>query len=79
MKAAIVTGAGKTPIYGYFEMPIVKLGEEMISVRAAALSNLTRSRATGAHYSSAGLFPAVAGTDGVGRTADGRRVYFAMP
>jgi NADPH:quinone reductase-like Zn-dependent oxidoreductase len=25
------------------------------------------------------MFPSVAGADGVGRTADGRRVYFALP
>ena len=79
MKAAIVTAAGKTPTYGDFENPVAKEGEEIISVRAAALSNLTKARATGAHYSSSGIFPAVAGTDGVGRTQDGRRVYFAMP
>jgi len=79
MKAAIVTAAGKTPVYGDFEMPVVKDGEEMISVRAAALSNVTKSRASGAHYSSSGVYPAVAGVDGVGVTRDGRRVYFAMP
>jgi NADPH:quinone reductase-like Zn-dependent oxidoreductase len=79
MKAAIVTAAGKAPIYGDFEKPVARDGEELISVRAAALSNLTKMRATGAHYSSAGIFPAVAGTDGVGTTQNGRRVYFAMP
>ena len=79
MKAAIVTAAGKTPIYGEFETPVAKDGEDLISVRAAALSNLTKMRASGSHYSSAGVFPAVAGTDGVGVTQDGRRVYFAMP
>ena len=65
-RAAIVTAAGKTPIYGEFEEPIEREGEEIIALRAAALSNLTRSRASGAHYSSTGSFPAVAGTDGVG-------------
>ena len=79
MKAAIVTAAGKTPIYGDFNDPIAKEGEEMITVRAAALSNHTKSRASGSHYSSTGVFPAIAGTDGVGVTKDGRRVYFAMP
>jgi NADPH:quinone reductase-like Zn-dependent oxidoreductase len=79
MKAAIVTAAGKTPIYGDFETPVAKEGEELIAVRAAALSNLTKMRASGAHYSSSGVFPAIAGTDGVGVTRDGRRVYFAMP
>jgi NADPH:quinone reductase-like Zn-dependent oxidoreductase len=79
MKAAIVTAPGTTPVYGDFEKPIAKQGEELIAVRAAALSTFTRARATGAHYSSSGIFPAVAGTDGVGVAADGRRVYFAMP
>ena len=79
MKAAVVTAAGRTPVYGDFETPVAQTGEELISVRAAALSNLTRMRASGSHYSSSGVFPAVAGTDGVGLTRDGRRVYFAMP
>lgn len=79
MKAAIVTAAGKTPIYGDFEAPTAKPGEELISVRASALSHLSKSRASGAHYSSAGIFPAIAGTDGVGVTQDGRRVYFVLP
>ena len=79
MKAAIVTAAGKPPIYGDFDKPVARDGEELISVRAGALSNLTKGRASGTHYSSAGVFPAVAGTDGVGLAGDGRRVYFALP
>jgi NADPH:quinone reductase-like Zn-dependent oxidoreductase len=79
MKAAVVSAAGEMPAYGDFETPVAKAGEELIAVRASALSNLTRSRASGAHYSSDGVFPAVAGTDGVGLTQDGRRVYFALP
>jgi len=79
MKAAIVMAAGRTPIYGDFEKPVAQAGEELIVVRAAALSNLTRMRATGSHYSADGVFPAVAGTDGVGVTQDGMRVYFALP
>jgi NADPH:quinone reductase-like Zn-dependent oxidoreductase len=79
MKAAIVTAPGMTPVYGDFDKPSAKEREELISVRAAALSNLTRSRASGSHYSSSATFPSVVGTDGVGLTQDGRRVYFAMP
>ena len=79
MKAAIVTGAGKTPIYGEFNEPELKAGEELIHVTASALSQLTKGRASGAHYSSSGQFPLIAGVDGVGRTADGRRVYFVLP
>lgn len=79
MKAAVVTEAGKAPVYGNFEAPIAKADEELISVRASALSQFTKSRASGAHYSSDGGFPLVAGADGVGITRDGRRVYFVLP
>ena len=79
MKAAVVTAAGKAPTYGDFETPIAQAGEELISVRASALSNFSKSRASGSHYSAEGGFPLIAGSDGVGRTPDGRRVYFAMP
>jgi len=79
MKAAVVKAAGKTPIYSDFDTPMAKPGEELISVRASALSNFSKSRASGWHYSADGKFPAVAGSDGVGITQDGRRVYFALP
>ncbi len=79
MKAAIVTAPGATPIYGDFEAPTAKPGEELILVRASALSHFTKSRASGSHYSSRGGSTAVAGYDGVGITQDGRRVYFALP
>jgi NADPH:quinone reductase-like Zn-dependent oxidoreductase len=79
MKAAIVMAPGKTPIYGDFAVPTAKAGEELISVRASALSPFSKSRASGSHYSSDGGFPAVAGVDGVGVKQDGRRVYFVLP
>lgn len=79
MKAAVVTGAGKAPIHGDFEAPAARAGEELIRVRASALSPFSKSRASGTHYSSGGGFPCVAGADGVGTTQDGRRVYFALP
>ena len=46
---------------------------------AAALTQLARGRASGAHYSSSGAYPFVAGVDGVGRLEDGARVYFLLP
>ena len=79
MKAAVVTAAGKAPVYGDFETPLPKAGEELISVRASALSQFSKSRASGSHYSSGGDFPSIAGSDGVGMTQDGRRVYFVLP
>ena len=79
MKAAILRESGKTPVFGDFDDPAPRSGEELITVTASALSHVTKSRASGSHYSSPGSLPAVVGMDGVGRTQDGRRVYFVLP
>jgi NADPH:quinone reductase-like Zn-dependent oxidoreductase len=79
MKAAIVREAGQTPIYGEFEDPTATPGEHLIHVSAAAISQITRGRASGRHYSSSGALPLVPGIDGVGRREDGSRVYFVLP
>jgi NADPH:quinone reductase-like Zn-dependent oxidoreductase len=79
MKAAIVMEPGKTPVFADFDEPLPRVGEELIAVTASALSQVTKSRASGSHYTSPGSLPAVVGMDGVGRTQDGRRVYFVMP
>lgn len=79
MKAAVVTAAGKTPVYRDFNVPTPAPGFEVVAVRGAALTHFTKGRASGEHYSSDHAFPAVAGSDGVGITADGRRVYFVLP
>jgi len=79
MKAAIVVEVGKTPIYGDLQEPVPADGEVRVTVRAAALSNVVKSRASGAHYSWSGRLPFVVGIDGVGRLEDGRRVYFVLP
>src|SRR6187402_1941925 len=79
MKAAVVFEAGKAPVFSDFEAPPAKTGEELITVKAAALTHFTKSRASGAHYSANASLPAVAGSDGVGVTQDGRRVYFILP
>src|ERR1700679_3130847 len=78
MKAAIVVEAGKAPIYGEFGEPVPAVGEVQVTVSAAALSNVVKSRASGTHYSSSGDLPFVVGIDGVGRLDDGRRVYFVL-
>jgi NADPH:quinone reductase-like Zn-dependent oxidoreductase len=79
MKAAIVVEAGNTPIYGDFREPVPANGEVLVTVKAAALSNLVKGRASGRHYSSSGEVPFVVGVDGVGHLEDGRRVYFVLP
>jgi NADPH:quinone reductase-like Zn-dependent oxidoreductase len=79
MKAAVVLGAGQTPVYGNFAEPELSDGETRIAVTAAAMSPIVKSRAAGLHYSSFGQFPFVVGIDGVGRLDDGSRVYFILP
>lgn len=79
MKAAVVSREGQTPVFSEFKKPVARDGETLISVRASAVSQLARLRASGKHYSFEGIYPFVAGVDGVGTTPDGRRVYFLLP
>ncbi|HVY90429.1 MAG TPA: zinc-binding alcohol dehydrogenase family protein [Hyphomonadaceae bacterium] len=79
MKAAIVQGPRQIPAIADFPEPAPRPGEVVVTVTAAALSHVARSRASGAHYSSRDGFPFVAGVDGVGRLAEGGRVYFVLP
>ncbi|WP_158809516.1 zinc-binding alcohol dehydrogenase family protein [Beijerinckia sp. L45] len=77
MKAAVVLGAGQSPVYRDFAEP--DADGARIVVTAAAISPIVKARASGAHYSSGDQFPFVVGIDGVGRLEDGSRVYFALP
>ena len=79
MKAAIVNSFDRVPEYGKFEEPVAQAGEVLVKVSAAGLSQLVRGQAAGRHYSSSTALPVIPGVDGVGRLADGRRVYFAFP
>jgi NADPH:quinone reductase-like Zn-dependent oxidoreductase len=79
MKAAVISQTGQAPVFGDFERPIAAPGEELVAVHASALSHFTKSRASGAHYSASSALPAIPGSDGVGVTRDGRRVYFILP
>jgi len=80
MKAAIVTKFGQaSPTYADFPMPTPLEGQHLIRVSAASISHVTKSRASGAHYSADGALPFVAGMDGVGVREDGQRVYFLLP
>jgi len=79
VKAAVVRELGQPPSYGDFEDPSTRPGETLVSTTAAAVSHLARSRASGEHYSAGAAPPFVPGVDGVGRTDDGKRVFFAFP
>ena len=79
MKAAIIRAPGQGPVYGDFDDPTPLRGEVRVHVSAAAISHVTRGRASGEHYSASQDFPFIVGMDGVGRLDNGRRVYFVMP
>lgn len=79
MRAAIVSGPNQVPVYGEFDEPRPQDGSTIVRVAASALSNATRVRAAGSHYSLTGGFPLVPGLDGVGRTESGARVGFLLP
>lgn len=79
MKAAIVFQKGEFPKYVEdFEEPIIRNENELlISVKASAIKNLDKMRASGKHYSTENenWEPKIVGGDGVGLLDDGRRVY----
>lgn len=79
MKAAIVTSPDAPPEFGEFNDPVAGDGETVVTVSAAPLSPIVRAIASGKHYTSRGKTGFVPGVDGVGATADGRRVYFLFP
>lgn len=79
MKALVVQEFGQSPIYMDIADPIAGPDEVMIAVKAAAVSQVVKGRASGGHYSSSVPLPFVAGIDGVGLLDDGSRVYFVLP
>ena len=66
MKAALVKESGATPVYADFTEPAVTDGVVRIAVVASALSHVTKSRASGKHYSASAKLPFVPGVDGTG-------------
>ncbi len=64
MKAAVISAAGKAPKFDDFVAPASKKGFELITVRASSLSQFSKSRSSGSHYSAEVIFPAVAGAEG---------------
>lgn len=79
MKAAVLHEFGKPPHYEEFPDPHPVESEILVRMRAAALSRINKSRASGSHYDSHRNLPAVVGIDGVGLLEDGTRVYCGAP
>jgi len=78
MKAAVLYQKDGLPQYTDFPDPVVQNENELlISVRAAAIKHIDKSRASGKHYSTKNDTgqAKVIGGDGVGLLEDGTRVY----
>ncbi|KFF04602.1 quinone oxidoreductase family protein [Flavobacterium reichenbachii] len=78
MKAAVIYKKGEMPKYAEFADPIVQNENEvLISVKAAAITNLDKGIVSGQHYSSEkeNQNGTVIGSDGVGFLENGIRVY----
>ncbi|MEI9934617.1 MAG: zinc-binding alcohol dehydrogenase family protein [Ferruginibacter sp.] len=79
MKAAVIYQRGELPQYTEdFPEPVIQNeGELLISVKAAAIKHLDKSKASGKHYSTqSDIHQAkVIGGDGIGLLEDGTRVF----
>jgi len=78
MNAAVVHAFDAPPRYTTFADPVANDGELPVTVTAAALHPIVKALAGGTHYGSTGELPFIPGVDGVGRLADGSRVYFGI-
>jgi NADPH:quinone reductase-like Zn-dependent oxidoreductase len=78
MNAAVVQSFDAPPHYATFADPVPVEGERLVTITAAGLHPIVKALAKGAHYASTGLLPLVPGVDGVGKLADGTRVYFGI-
>lgn len=78
MDAAVVEEYG-TPRFRAFPEPVAGAGEAVVEVAAAGVNPVDLSKAAGTFYAGRARVPFVAGQEGVGRLADGRRVYFDQP
>jgi|SRR5580692_9009886 len=79
MRAAVVRSFEHPPRYESFDLPATSgRNDVVVEVLAAGLHPRVRSGAAGDHYADDRTLPMIPGVDGVGRLADGRRVYFVV-
>lgn len=76
MNAAVVHKLGSTPQCDEFPEPVAGEDEIVVQVLAASLKPVDKQMAGGSHYAAPRKLPFICGTDGVGRLADGQRVFF---
>ena len=76
MKAAVLTELGSAPHYTDFADPHAEEDQMPLAVTAAGVNHLDLAKASGSFYTGPPPVPSVVGSDGVGHTPEGRRVYF---
>jgi NADPH:quinone reductase-like Zn-dependent oxidoreductase len=77
MHAAVVTSFDEPPHYQRVGVPTPGHDNQvLVDVLAVGLHPRVRTDAAGRHYTSSGELQMIPGVDGVGRTADGKRVFF---
>jgi NADPH:quinone reductase-like Zn-dependent oxidoreductase len=76
MRAAVLHQHGQPPRADDFDEPTEGHGDVVVDVTAAGLNHLEILKASGDFYTGPPPLPSVVGSDGVGRLADGRRVFF---
>ena len=79
MRAAVLHELGKPPRAEEFPEPTLGDGEVLVSVSASSLKSVDKQMAAGTQYASPRELPVICGSDGVGRLADGTRVFFGGP
>jgi NADPH:quinone reductase-like Zn-dependent oxidoreductase len=79
VRAAILTAYGQTPEIGEFDDPVPGDGSAVVDVLAAGMNPVDIRMASGQFYGGNPPLPSVVGREGIGRTAEGRTVYFETP
>ena len=76
VKAAVLTELGAVPRYADFPEPQAEHDQAVVEVTAAGVNHVDLAKASGFFYTGPPPVPSVVGSDGIGRTSEGRRVYF---
>ena len=76
MRAALLREYGASPEPGELHAPEPTDGQQVVQVRAAAMNPVEIAIASGTFYGFRPKLPSVVGREGVGVTAEGRRIYF---
>jgi NADPH2:quinone reductase len=77
MRAAVLQAYGEDPVLGDFDEPGAGTGQVVVDVLAAGLNPIDLRTASGALADRSPPLPSVVGSEGIGRTPEGTRVYFS--